>query len=69
MAGGFHSTSPLCHSVAFVASVTSKLPSALKQRHVEGWPGRRGQVEGLARYSGTSGGLAQVKGQVEVLAR
>ena len=30
MAGGFHSTSPLYHSVAFVANVTSKLPSALK---------------------------------------
>ena len=29
MAGGFHSTRPLNHSVAFVASVTSKLPSAL----------------------------------------
>jgi hypothetical protein len=50
----------LCHSVAFVASVTSKLPSALKQRHVEGWPGRRGLVEGLARYSRTSGGFGQV---------
>ena len=31
MAGGFHSTSPLYHRVAFVASVTSKLPSALKK--------------------------------------
>ena len=31
MAGGFHSTSPLNHRVAFVASVTSKLPSALKK--------------------------------------
>ena len=30
MAGGFHSTSPLYHSVALVANVTSKLPSALK---------------------------------------
>ena len=30
MAGGFHSTSPLYHKVAFVASVTSKFPSALK---------------------------------------
>ena len=30
MAGGFHSTRPLNHSVAFVASVTSKLPSALE---------------------------------------
>ena len=29
MAGGFHSTRPLNHSVAFVARVTSKLPSAL----------------------------------------
>ena len=30
MAGGFHSTSPLYHSVALVARVTSKLPSALQ---------------------------------------
>ena len=30
MAGGFHSTSPFHHNVAFVANVTSKLPSALK---------------------------------------
>ena len=30
MAGGFHSTSPFHHSVAFVANVTSKLPSALE---------------------------------------
>ena len=30
MAGGFHSTSPLYQSVALVARVTSKLPSALQ---------------------------------------
>ena len=30
MAGGFHSTKPFHHRVALVASVTSKLPSALK---------------------------------------
>ena len=30
MAGGFHSTRPFHHRVAFVANVTSKLPSALK---------------------------------------
>ena len=30
MAGGFHSTSPFHHNVAFVANVTSKLPSALE---------------------------------------
>ena len=30
MAGGFHSTKPFHHSVAFVANVTSKLPSALQ---------------------------------------
>ena len=30
MAGGFHSTKPFHHSVALVANVTSKLPSALQ---------------------------------------
>lgn len=30
MAGGFHSTSPMWYMVALVASVTSKLPSALR---------------------------------------
>jgi len=31
MAGGFHSTRPLYQSVALVARVTSKLPSALQR--------------------------------------
>jgi len=32
MAGGFHSTFPVAISVALVANVTSKLPSALLQQ-------------------------------------
>ena len=33
MAGGFHSTSPVWNRVAFVARVTSKLPSALLSKY------------------------------------
>lgn len=34
MAGGLHSTNPVLKRVAFVDSVTSKLPSALKTKQI-----------------------------------
>jgi hypothetical protein len=34
MAGGFHSTRPSWYSVALVASVTSKFPSALQADNI-----------------------------------
>ena len=41
MAGGFHSTSPFHHSVALVARVTSKFPSALQQENdIDQWDSR-----------------------------